>query len=120
MKTQQKDPSKPGKPSSRAALAAVKLAKESGVLPHEWLLAVARGEPVMHKQWKIKYDKSGRELSRELVEIEYYADFETRVDAAKAAAPYFAPRLASQVLNVKGGNEAVANALLEIANKLPV
>ncbi len=108
------------RPTSKAALAAAKLAKDSGLLPHEWLLSVARGEAVKHKQWKIVYDKNGQEKSRELVEVEYYADFSTRVDAAKAAAPYYAPRLASQVLNVKGGNEAVANALLEIANKLPV
>lgn len=106
--------------TSKAQAVAIKLAKESGLLPHEWLLKVARGEAVPHKQWKVKYDKSGNEISRELVEVEFYADFATRIDAAKAAAPYYAPRLASQVLNVKGGNEAVAKALADIAEKLPV
>lgn len=120
---QKKDPAKstkPAQPTSKAAIAAAKLAKEAGLLPHEWLLKVARGEPVSHKQWKITNDKNGREIKRELVEVEYYADFMTRIDAAKAAAPYYAPRLASQVLNVKGGNEALAKAITDLADKLPV
>lgn len=70
-------------------------------MPHEWLLKVARGEPIPHKQWKVVYDKKGNELSRELVEVEVYADFATRIDAAKAAAPYYAPRLATQQVKVE-------------------
>ena len=49
-------------------------AAAAGLLPHEWLLKVARGEPIPHKQWKIIYDKKGNELSRELVEVEVYAE----------------------------------------------
>lgn len=76
-------------------------AAAAGLLPHEWLLKVARGEPIPHKQWKVVYDKKGNELSRELVEVEVYADFATRIDAAKAAAPYYAPRLATQQVKVE-------------------
>ena len=38
----------------------------------------------------------GQEKRREWVDKEYYPTFEERVDAAKAAAPYFAPRLSGQ------------------------
>lgn len=46
-----------------------------------------------------------------------------RIDAAKAAAPYYAPRLASTtaILGGKGGAlEAAAEALTAIAQRLPV
>ena len=48
-------------------------AAESGMLPHELLLAVVRGEMVGGVT----------------------PTFEQRLDAAKAAAPYFAPKLAA-------------------------
>lgn len=78
-------------------------AAQAGLLPHEWLLKVARGEPVPHTKWKITYHaKTGVELKRELVHEEYYADFGVRIDAAKAAAPFYAPRLATQTVTVHG------------------
>lgn len=95
-------------------------ARETGILPHEWLLRVSRGEGILHRRWVTKYDLRGNEKSRELVEEEVYADFPTRLDAAKAAAPYFAPKLASQTVNVAGTPEAVAKALTDLAEKLPV
>lgn len=96
-------------------------AMETGLLPHEWLLKVARGEPIEHTRVVIQYDKNGKEKSRELVTEEVYADFPTRIDAAKAAAPYYAPKLAIQQVNVKGGDSGlVAETMKEIAEKLPV
>jgi hypothetical protein len=96
-------------------------AMATGLLPHQWLLMVARGEPVYHKRWKIVYDKQGNEKSRELIEEEFYADFPTRIDAAKAAAPFYAPKLAIQTVSVTGGStDAVTEALKDIAEKLPV
>ena len=96
-------------------------AMASGLLPHEWLLKVSRGEPVTQKSWKVTYDSKGKEKGIELVEEEYYADFATRIDAAKAAAPYYAPRLAVQQVKVVGeGNGAVVDALKQIAEQLPV
>lgn len=73
-------------------------AAETGLLPHEWLLKVSRGEPIEQKRWRVVLDKLGNEKSRELVTEEYYADFSTRVDAAKAAAPFYAPKLATQTV----------------------
>lgn len=96
-------------------------AMETGLLPHEWLLKVSRGEPIEQKRWVIVYDKNGKEKSRELVTDEVYADFPTRIDAAKAAAPFYAPKLAVQQVNVKGGDSGlVAETMKEIAEKLPV
>jgi hypothetical protein len=96
-------------------------AMETGLLPHEWLLKVSRGEPIEQKRFIVKHDKTGKEISRELVTEEVCADFPTRIDAAKAAAPFYAPKLAVQQVNVKGGDSGlVAEAMKEIAKKLPV
>jgi len=48
-------------------------AAATGLLPHEFLLAVSRGEMV----------------------DDHKPSFEERLDAAKAAAPYYAPKLSS-------------------------
>ena len=95
-------------------------AAETGLLPHEWLLLVSRGEGIKHKRIVVKYDTKGNEKSRELVEEEVYADFATRIDAAKAASPYYAPRLAVQTVSVTTTSDAVAQTLKSIAEKLPV
>jgi hypothetical protein len=81
-------------------LRAREAAMAAGLLPHEWLLKVSRGEPVEQKRWKVTYDKLGNEKSHELVVEQYYADFCTRVDAAKAAAPFYAPKLAAQTVSL--------------------
>ena len=102
-------------------------AAASGLLPHEWLLKVCRGEPVLHKRWKVKYHaKTGEELSRELIEEEYYPDFPMRMDAAKAAAPYYMPKLATQTVKVDGNigltklsDEELKEELLKIVKEVP-
>ena len=101
-------------------------AAESGLLPHEWLLKIARGEPVAHKRWKISYDKKGAEIKRELLTEEYYADFPQRIDAAKAAAPYYMPKLATQIVKVDGNigltnlsDEDLKTELLNLVHELP-
>lgn len=65
---------KPGTVQRRLIESAILDAKNSGLLPHEILLAVARGDPTIFG-----------EVPSPLL----------RMDAAKAAAPYFAARLAS-------------------------
>lgn len=105
---------------SKVTAKAKQAAMETGLLPHEWLLMVSRGEGIKHKRWVIKYDARGNEKSRDLVEEEVYADFPTRIDAAKAASPYYAPRLAVQTVSVSGNSDAVAETLKSIAEKLPV
>ena len=105
---------------NRVAKEAIAAAKAEGILPHEWLLNIVRGEPVEQKRWKIELDEHGKEISRELVTELVYPDFPVRMDAAKAASPYYAPRLATQTVSVQGGNEAVAEALKLMATRLPV
>lgn len=56
-------------------------AEASGMLPHEFLLAVTRGESIS----------------------EHRPTFEERLEAAKAAAPYYAPKLASVEQSGKDG-----------------
>jgi len=112
-----------GRPKGRTnsvTAEARKAAAESGILPHEWLLKVSRGEPIEQKRWKIIYDKQGNEKGRELITEEVYADFPTRIDAAKAASPYYAPRLAVQNVSITGNTDAVSETLKSIAEKLPV
>lgn len=98
-------------------------AMETGLLPHEWLLKVSRGEGIIHKRWKIEYHKTGpkvgTEKSRTLVEEEIYADFTTRLDAAKAASGFYAPKLAVKVVNPEGDVVSVAAQLAALAEKLP-
>ena len=91
-----------------------------GLLPHEWLLKVARGDEIEQKRWKIKYDKAGNEISRELITEMIHPDFPTRTDAAKAAAPYYAPRLAVQTIGTTPNSDKVAEVLKDLASKLPV
>lgn len=110
---------KPGS-VNKLAKEAVIAAKAAGILPHEWLLNVARGEPVEQKRWKVGRDEDGNEISRELITEVIYPDFPVRMDAAKSCAPFYAPRLATQTVSVQGGNEAVAEALKMMAQRLPV
>lgn len=65
-------------------------AQAAGMLPHEFLAAVQRGEEIDgHKP-----------------------TFEERLDAAKAAAPYFAPKLSNIEANVSvTGHEAALDEL---------
>jgi hypothetical protein len=95
-------------------------AMETGLLPHEWLLKVSRGEPIKQKRWVVKYNKQGVEVSRDLVEEDVYADFPTRIDAAKAASPFYAPKLAVQTVSVTANSDIVSETLKSIAEKLPV
>lgn len=74
-------------------------AMATGLLPHEWLLKISRGEMIT-QQIAIRDIETG-EVSYELMEI--YPDFDTRVEAAKSAAPYYAPRLATQNVKLGGG-----------------
>jgi hypothetical protein len=71
---------KPGAPN-RANQERIEAAKAAGLLPHEILLAVARGEDVFGST----------------------PTTSERLDAAKAAAPYYAARLASVEVTPKDG-----------------
>lgn len=62
----------------------------------------------------------GKEKRREWIEEDYWPTVPEQIDAAKAAAPYYVPRLASQTI---GTDENTADALTEVmkqlASKLP-
>lgn len=97
METQADKPkNKGGRPigsTNRLAMEAREKARATGELPHEFLLRIARGEVITRK---ILDPATGAQI--EIVE-DY--DFEARRDAAKAAAPYFAPKI-STVEIIKG------------------
>jgi hypothetical protein len=67
-------------------------AQETGELPHEILLSIARGNPQPVKT--ASYDEESGEIE---VKITGYAipTLEERKDAAKAGAPYFAPKIST-------------------------
>lgn len=71
----------------RLSKAARELAASTGELPHEFLLRVARGEVI---STDVMDPTSG-----ELKKIYQVPELPMRIDAAKAAAPYFAPKLSA-------------------------
>jgi hypothetical protein len=98
----------------------IRQAMQEGELPHQFLLRIARGEGISHSRWEIDYDNDGCEIDRKLVTHVVYPDFPTRLEAAKSAAPYFAPRLMSQTVSAKGGDKVMQDVLRSIAERLPV
>lgn len=77
------------------------MAAEQGMLPHEFLLKIALGEPFMQKMAIPTKDKeTGEILSQRIVEFLYIAPPDVRISCAKFAAPFFAPKLASQTVSV--------------------
>lgn len=98
-----------------------------GLLPHEWLLKVTRGEPVEQKEHEPVLDASGvpkldkyNKPVMMLVTRDYYATFSERLDAAKSAAPYYAPRLAAQQLNLGEDMTAkIVDLMKMFGGKLP-
>lgn len=85
-----------GTPNRKNAETIAKAA-EVGMLPHEFLAAVARGESV-----------DG-----------YVPTFEDRLDAAKAAAPFYAPRLASTQVqaSITHSHEDMLDALERVSTE---
>lgn len=75
---------------SEAPLPALEI---SDIQPHEFLGHIAQGKPVY--QWSLQKLKCpvGWVIATKYVEEIVHPDFPTRVDAAKAAAPYYAARL---------------------------
>ena len=37
-------------------------AREAGMLPHEFLLMIVRGDPIEQRRWEIVYDENGVEI----------------------------------------------------------
>lgn len=72
---------------NKLAREAREMAVKTGRLPHEILLDLARGHTV---EQQVKDPETGKTTTRYLV-----PDLETIKDAAKAAAPYFAPKIST-------------------------
>lgn len=83
-------PKRRGRPegsTNRYTKQAIEQAKATGLLPHEILLSMARGEP----QTEFLVDSVTGKVVEQLVSL----DIEQRKDAAKAAAPYYAPKIST-------------------------
>lgn len=107
METNQDKPkNKGGRPvgsSTRLSREAIEKAREGGMLPHEFLLAIMRGEVITRKE----VDEDGK-----ITRVPESYDFEKRMDAAKAAAPYFAPKI-STVEVIHGVPDDELNRIIE-------
>ena len=105
---------KPGS-ASRMAVESRRKAQETGLLPHEILLSMARGEPqreVMvdpNTGMVLRHPDTGEELVRYV-----NLDVEQRRDAAKAAAPYYAPKI-STVEVIAGVTSDNLDELIKVA-----
>jgi hypothetical protein len=82
---------------SKIAEEARNKALATGLLPHEILLSMARGEP----QREVTIDPTNGKVTGETYSV---PDLECRRDSAKAAAPYFAPKI-STVEVIQGVND---------------
>lgn len=102
----------------------VKDAKSSGLMPHDILLKAARGEMFNIKTLVIVKHKSGpnkgEEKERRWLETEYYPSYSEQIEAARSAAPYFMPKLATQVIKTDDATaDALTQVMKELAGKLP-
>lgn len=87
---------------------AIEKAREKGLLPHEWLLKVMHGDmEIVEEKALVAPGVDGSEVT---VVVRRRPTFEERLDAAKAAAPYFAPKLAAIEQKVEVEIESVISA----------
>lgn len=113
------------KPSKILTQQAKEQSAYTGELPHEWLARVARGDTIRQKRLVIVYynsgPKKGEEKERVYIEEDYQPSFSERSEAARAAAPFFAPRLATQTVKTDDKTtEALTQAFHALAGRLPV
>lgn len=90
-----------------------RLARQSGELPHEFLLRVSRGEVIDIQ----KRDPDDPTL---FYTEQVVPDLAMRIDAAKASAPYFAPKLSIQQVDVSGMSELQDLSVDELSSRLRV
>lgn len=73
--------------ASRMSREARAKAEATGILPHEFLLMIVRGEPIFRMEV--------HPMTGEKVAVKEDYSFEDRKDAAKAVAPYYAPKIST-------------------------
>lgn len=88
--------------------------------PHEWLADVADGKPVLYRKRVPEYDDDGNVVAYRWIEAEVYPRLCDRIEAAKAAAPYYAPRLNATKLTLENDISKVCDEMRELAKRLPV
>jgi hypothetical protein len=96
------------------------------MMPHEILLHAARGGAfvecvaivIADERSYANVDASVDELTR-YDEVVYYPSYSEQIDAAKAAAAYYAPRLSSASVSSDVTAESVIDALRDVATRLP-
>lgn len=100
---QSKEKNKGGRPLgalSKMTKEAREKARATGLLPHEFLLAISQGQIIKTRQ----VDEHG-----EVTEVTEKIDLDRRIDAAKAAAPYYAPKISTvEVITGVGDDELIA------------
>jgi hypothetical protein len=85
----------------------IKRAQAGGELPHEFLLRIARGEVI---ETPILNSETG-----EVRYIKQVPDLPMRVDAAKNAAPYFAPKLSAVQVMQNADDSDLDSIIAELA-----
>ena len=87
---------------------ALEVTKDTELLPHQFLLKIARGEPIPQIFTSIVTRPDG---VQEIVHEEgiVYPDIDFRADAAKACAPYYAPRLSAVQVRSTGADGALTS-----------
>lgn len=74
---------------------ATQLSRDEGLKPHEWLLKIMHGHSIPQGMFQNVYNDRGELSHRVFVVEEIYPPLDVRIDAAKAIAAYYAPRLAN-------------------------
>jgi hypothetical protein len=87
--------------------------------PHEFLAKIAAGHPFEIINVLYKRDDFGDVVDKiERAEL-VYPTIEQRIDCAKAAAPYYAPKLGNHITEPATSGELINNLLNDLAAKLP-
>lgn len=92
---------------SKLAHEAREHAQATGELPHEFMLRMTRGERITRKTMV-----NGKE-----VEVEEVYDIDKRLDAAKASAPYYAPKISTVELISGVADDDLDSLIAELAAK---
>jgi hypothetical protein len=90
------------------------------MLPHDLLWYIAMGGAFRQYREVVRIDAETGVESRKWVEDEYYFPPQDRLAAARAAAPYYAPKLATHIVSVQSDPEEVGNLFKTLAESLPV
>lgn len=90
-----------------------RMMEETGELPHEFLLRVMRGEIEVSVPIQVDVkDENGKRTGEKVTEwVKQVPDLAMRVDAAKAAAPFYAPKLAAMNIDITQQNNVTLTSI---------